>query len=210
MDAQVPNKNSVTLFRLFIALRVPEEVKEEIRRAQAELRRELPERCARWNPPEQLHLTLKFLGNVDVARVAALTDAVRMAGAVFAPLKLRAERMGCFPDLRFPRVVWVGVHDAEKRLADLAKAVANATAAFSEAPREENFTGHITIARFKNLRRREAGILARLVSDVTRRAFGGWTAEAIEIMRSELSAGGARHASLARLPLSGLMEPGAA
>lgn len=203
MDAQVPNETRTATCRLFIALPVPEEVKREIQRAQDQLRRELPEGWARWNRAEQLHLTLKFLGDVNVERIGALTDAVRAACANFGPLKLRAGQIGCFPDLRIPRVVWVGVHDAEKRLAGLAKAVVEATAAFSEETREEKFTGHITIARIKNLRRREAGILAKLAQDMTGREFGEWTADAIEIVRSELAADGARHTCLARLPLGG-------
>ena len=208
MNAQVPNETRTATCRLFIALPVPEEVKREIQRAQDQLRRGLPEGCARWNGAEQLHLTLRFLGNVDVAQTATLTDVVRAACANFAPLKLRAERIGCFPDLRFPRVVWIGVHDGEKRLADLAKAVVEAAAVFSEETREERFTGHITIARIKNLRRREAGILAKLAQDMTGREFGEWTADAIEIVRSELAADGARYTCLARLPLRGMIVQG--
>ncbi|MEK7707254.1 MAG: RNA 2',3'-cyclic phosphodiesterase [Verrucomicrobiota bacterium] len=205
MDAQVPNETRTATCRLFIALPVPEEVKREIQRAQDQLRRELPEGWVRWNRAEQLHLTLRFLGNVDVAQTAALTDAVRAACANFAPLKLRAGRIGCFPDLRFPRVVWVGVHDGEKRLADLAKSVGEATAAFSEETREEKFTGHITIALIKNVGRREAGILAKLAQNMTGREFGEWTADAIEIVRSELAVDGARPTCLARLPLRGMI-----
>lgn len=209
MDAETPNETKAVEFRLFIALGVPEKVKDEIQRAQTQLWRELPERGARWNRAEQLHLTLRFLGNVEVARIGALTEAVRVACANNAPLKLRAERIGCFPDLRFPRVLWVGVHDAEKRLAALAKAVVDATAAFSNDLREEKFTGHITIARIRDVKGPQAEILTRLMHGMGERVFGEWTADAIEIMRSELSAGGARHTCLARLPFGGAMQPGA-
>ena len=203
MDTQVPNETNAATFRLFIALRVPEEVKKEIQRAQDQLRGALPERCARWTRPEQLHLTLKFLGDVDVARVGALTDAMRAACLGFAPLKLRAERIGCFPDLRLPRVVWVWVHDGGNRLAELQATIERVTAEYTGEAREEKFTGHITIARTKNLKRPQAVILAELAHGVTERVFGEWSADAVEIMRSELAAGGARHTCLARLPLGG-------
>lgn len=206
MDAQARNETKAATYRLFIVLRVPEVVKKEIQHAQDQLRGELPERCARWNPTEQLHLTLKFLGNVDVARSGALTDAVRAACANFAPLKLHAERIGCFPDLRFPRVVWVGVHDAENRLAELQATIERVTTEYTTEAREEKFTGHITIARIKNLKRPQAEILAKLVQGMTGRVFGEWTADAIEIMRSELAAGGAKHTCLARLPLCEVTE----
>jgi 2'-5' RNA ligase len=188
---------------------VPEEVKNEIQRAQEQLRGELPERCARWTRPEQWHLTLKFLGDVDTARVSALTDAVRASGTNFPPLKLRAERIGCFPDLRFPRGVWVWVHDVENRLAVLQATIERVTAEFTAEAREEKFTGHITIARIKSLKRPQADILAKLAHRMTERVFGEWTADAIEIIRSELAAGGARHTSFARLPLADVIGPDA-
>ena len=97
--------------QLFIAVTIPEEVKAKIAAAQAELRRVLPERVVRWIRREQFHLTLKFLGDVDAARVGALGEAIRAACRGFSPLALRAERVGFFPDLRYPRVAWVGVQD---------------------------------------------------------------------------------------------------
>src|SRR4051812_7451283 len=110
----MPETSSPELFRLFIAISVPDAVKTEMEQAQAELRRALPEGCVRWTRREQFHLTLKFLGSVEAQRVAALADAIRGACQGFTPLRLRAERIGCFPDLRFPRVVWAWVHDRQE------------------------------------------------------------------------------------------------
>src|SRR5580765_2293543 len=98
-------------FRLFVAISLPDEVKAEVARAQQEMRCALPGGIVRWTKREQFHLTLKFLGNVEVARVNALTTALRSAVGAFAPLQLRAVRIGFFPDTRFPRVLWVGIHD---------------------------------------------------------------------------------------------------
>ena len=200
MDANHPTKAEAAQYRLFIALPVPQWVKQEIQLVQTRLRRELPEGCASWTRPEQWHLTLKFLGNVDTARVGALTDAVRVACERFTPLRLRAERVGCFPDLRKPRVVWVGVHDDENQLAGLAKAVEDAAAGFTAEKRQGGFTGHITVARMKNFKRPEAGILAGLAREMAERVLGEWTADAVELMRSELASDGAKHTCLARLP----------
>jgi 2'-5' RNA ligase len=202
VDADQPTKAEAARYRLFIALPVPQAVKHEINLVQERLRRELPERCASWTRPEQWHLTLKFLGNVDAARVGALTDAVRAACERFAPLRLRAERVGCFPGLRKPRVVWVGIHDEGNQLAGLASAVEDAASGFTTEEREGRFTGHITIARIKNFDRRVAERVAKAVESMGQLAFGAWTAEAVELMRSELASDGARHTCLARLPLN--------
>jgi len=188
-------------FRLFIALTIPEAVKAEIEKAQAELRRALPKECVRWTIREQFHLTLKFLGDVDAQRVEALTDAVRGVGQGFAALELRAERIGVFPDLRRPRVLWAGVRDPREELPRLQGAVEAATRDFSKEEPGERFTGHVTLGRIKAMRRPETEVLARLASGLDKRFFGAWTADKIEIMRSQLSPEGARHTTLAAIPL---------
>src|ERR1039458_10598341 len=91
-------------FRLFVAVTVPESVKAKMEEAQAELRRVLPQRSVRWARREQFHLTLRFLGDVEAARVEALGEAIRAACRGFGALHLHAERVGFFPDLRHPRV----------------------------------------------------------------------------------------------------------
>jgi RNA 2',3'-cyclic 3'-phosphodiesterase len=202
VETKHPTEAEAARYRLFIALPVPQAVKQEIQLVQERFRRELPEGCASWTRPEQWHLTLRFLGNVDAARVGALTDAVGTACGRFAPLKLRAERVGCFPDLRKPRVVWVGVRDEGNQLTGLAKAVEDVAADFTTEDREGKFTGHITIARIKSFKRPQADILAKLAQGLTQSVFGEWSAEAVELMRSTLASDGAKHMCLARLPLN--------
>src|SRR5512139_3454593 len=131
-------------FRLFIAVPIPNTVKANIEQAQAELRRALPDCNARWTRLEQFHLTLKFLGDVDATRVDALGEATRGACRGFTPLRLRVEGVGCFPDLRRPRVLWTGVRDETGQLPRLQEAVALATRDFTTEQKEEHFTGHVT------------------------------------------------------------------
>jgi len=189
--------------RAFLAVTIPEAVKAEIERAQDELRQALPKHCARWTKREQFHLTLCFLGNVATARVPELTGAVGAACRGFPALKLRAERIGCFPDLHFPRVVWVWVHDGADQLAALQKAVAQAAVKFAANQSEKDFTGHTTIARAHGIKRPHAQILANLAHRMSGRFFGEWTADKVELMRSDLSPDGARHSVVAIFPLQG-------
>ena len=95
--------------RLFVALAIPEPVKDELEKAQGELRRLLPQGTVRWTRREQFHLTLRFLGNVEAQSLATLSQALNLAARVFAPLQLQARQVGFFPNARFPRVLWVGV-----------------------------------------------------------------------------------------------------
>ena len=190
-------------WRLFVALAVPEDVKGEIEKARAELGRQLPRECVRWTPREQFHLTLKFLGNVGAERVPRLTEALRAACGGFPPLELRAERVGCFPDLRRPRVLWVGVSDQQGQLPPLQEAIEAAVKEYTAEQASERFTGHVTLGRVKEMSRREADILSGLASSLGTRFFGAWTAGEVHLMRSELSPDGARHTVLSALKLAG-------
>jgi 2'-5' RNA ligase len=190
--------------RLFIAVTIPEEVKAKIKAAQAELQRVLPERGVRWTRREQFHLTLRFLGDVEAARVEALETAIRAACRGFGALHLSAGRVGCFPDLRYPRVVWVGVRDEAEQLPRLQQAVQAATEEFTTEPKEEQFTGHVTLARIKGIKRSEAEALGQAAAGMADRPFGQWTAYQVELMRSELSPQGAQHRSLASIALAEL------
>ena len=189
-------------FRLFLAVAIPEEVKARIEDAQAELRRAVPDASARWTRRAQFHLTLKFLGDVEGARVEALIKAMRGACRGFTPLRLRAEGVGCFPDPRQPRVLWTGVRDAAEQLPRLHAAVNLASRDFTAEAKEERFAGHVTLARLKGIKRAEAEALARVAAGLRERRFGQWAAGQIELLRSELAPQGARHTLLAAIALA--------
>jgi RNA 2',3'-cyclic 3'-phosphodiesterase len=191
-------------FRLFIAVTVPEDIKTEIEKTQATLRRVVPKERVRWTKREQFHLTLKFLGNVDAQRVEPLMAAVRAACRGFAALELRAERVGFFPNLRAPRVVWAGVNDRQAQLPSLQQAIEAATCGFTAEVPEKTFTGHVTLGRIKGLRRTEADALADVASSLTTRVFGAWTTDKVELIRSQLSPAGAQYTTLAGIPLTSM------
>lgn len=187
--------------RLFLALPIPAEVKAGLSAAQDELRQLLPRRTASWTPAENMHLTLRFLGDVDGRRVEALIANVTAATNGFGALPLLSERLGVFPDLRYPRVVWAWVHDEANRLAELQRRVVTATNEFACERAEEKFTGHITLARIKQIKRPQAEVIASFLHHAVNRRFGEWTGEHLELIRSELSPDGSRYTCLAKFPL---------
>ena len=190
-------------YRTFIAFSLPEPVRDEIEKTQEELRRALPRESVRWTRREQFHLTLKFLGNVEVQRLDALMDSVRGACDGFGALRLRAERIGFFPGLRRPRVVWAWVHDRFERLPVLQREVETATSGFTDEPLEKTFTGHVTLGRCKTIERKHAELLATLGKAMENRFFGEWTADRLEIIRSVPASGGSRYTTLGVVPLEG-------
>jgi RNA 2',3'-cyclic 3'-phosphodiesterase len=196
-DASLPET-----LRLFIAVPVPEEVKTEMEKAQAELRGAVPKGLVRWTRREQFHLTLKFLGNVSALNLEQLTQAVREACRGLTALELSAERIGFFPDARRPRVVWVGIRDQRQELLRLQRAIEAASRGFTAEAPEGEFTGHVTLGRFKSVRRGELKRLAEVVAGLVERRFGAWTADTVEVLRSELVPDGARHTTLASISLA--------
>jgi 2'-5' RNA ligase len=206
------------MFRLFVAISPPEDVKDKIEKAQQYLRRALPGNIVRWTRREQFHLTLKFLGNVAATRMNELTEALHNACDGAGTLRLRAERIGFFPGARVPRVLWVGVHDKQNLLPQLQERVemnlnkfteGNAVDLRSAKPgsagvspaSSENFVAHITLGRIQRIRRSESEILSKATADLADPFFGEWTANHVELIRSELSSTGARYTTLAEIPL---------
>ena len=189
------------MFRLFLALPVPSEIHAALATAQNELRNLLAPRAASWTKAGNMHLTLRFLGDVESDRMEALIASVTTATTGFGVLSLVAERLGAFPDLRYPRVVWAWVHDEADRLAELQRRVAAATNDFTREHADEKFTGHITLARIKQIKRPQAEAIASFLQSAVNRKFGVWTAGHLELIRSELSQGGSRYTCLAKFPL---------
>lgn len=100
--------------RSFIAIELPEEVKTGLKQVQDRLKSADPS-CAKWVDPVGIHLTLKFLGNVDVDKIDAITQAIQDASITVAPFDLKIDRLGCFPNLRRVQIVWVGLNgDVDK------------------------------------------------------------------------------------------------
>ena len=194
-------------FRLFVAIPIPGAVRNKMIRVQQELRRLAPRDAVHWTKPEQFHLTLRFLGDVSSDRVVALKESVHTVCSGASALHLCAQGIGFFPNTRSPRVIWAGINGGGRHLVDLQKKIENAVRQFTEEPGGENFAGHVTLGRFKHFKRQEIVELTIRAQAMKGQVFGEWTAQEIEIIRSELSPEGARYTSLAVFQLGAEIEP---
>jgi len=194
-------ESSIEKFRLFVAIPMPETVRNEITGIQHEMRQLVSRDAVRWTKPEQFHLTLRFLGDVPVERVSALQEAVNAVCLGSSALPLRAQGVGFFPNARSPRVIWAGVNDGEGRLVDLQKKIEGAVQPFAEGPSSERFAGHVTIGRVKFLKRPDIEKLAAHAQAIKDRLFGEWAANEVELIRSDLLPAGASHTLLAAIGL---------
>ena len=156
----------------------------------------------RWASPEQLHLTLKFLGNVPTGSLEAVKQALTEVCAGVRPFPLRAKGIGFFPNDRQPRVIWVGFEGSENALAHLQGCVERSLAPFVEKPGAEHFLPHTTLGRFQKYRRYKTELLVPRSLAHQHRVFGEWQVEEVILYRSELSSAGAMHTLLTVCPLA--------
>jgi 2'-5' RNA ligase len=184
--------------RVFCALELPDEVRAAAAEHGARLRRDFPNVKASWPRPESLHITLKFLGEIEAPRVERLSHAAAVAATEFAPVELSIETAGAFPPRGAARVLWLGIRDETGQLARLQHRLEAecAAAGFPSEPRP--FKPHLTIARLR------ASNDAHAISEAHRLTpFGPHTFNVSEllVMRSELGPGGSRYTPLSRLEL---------
>lgn len=185
--------------RLFLALDLPEAHRREIGERCARLRSRLP--AARWVRPDNLHLTLVFLGAVEPGRVADLAAAAAPTFAGAGPMEVAVEGGGTFPPGRPARVAWVGL-EGGPGLPELQRAVAAAAcAALALEPDRRPFHPHVTVARPRRPWNRRA-------AEDFAHAFEGRLGEPFRVAdgvlyESELRPGGSRYTALERFALGG-------
>lgn len=149
-------------------------------------------------PPESLHITLKFLGEVEEGRVDGLTAALASCVDGLEPFALTFRGTGAFPRMSSPRVVWIGVEDADPLVA-YARRAEDALEALGFDREKRPFSPHLTVGRVKGSRGRRA--LTDLLAAHREEPFGQQRVEAVKLKKSELRPTGAAYSDVARVGL---------
>lgn len=191
----------VETVRAFIAVNLSAEIIGKLEALQRQLAAQLPERAIRWTQPAQIHLTLKFLGNVATASLDDLRAALRQACANSAPFELRTGRSGCFPSASRPRVLWVGVEGALDALRQLQKRVDAATREFSAHNETREWQPHLTIGRVRD--RLRTAELRKIGASVVKLpgVRCDWPVRSVELMQSTPSPRGSVYTALTSVEL---------
>jgi 2'-5' RNA ligase len=177
--------------RLFVALDFPDEVRSAIRDLIASLKPLA--RNARWVRPETMHITLKFIGETNAAKVASIR-------AVLAPIhspllvEMHFRGVGFFPDERRPRVMWCGV-EASPNLAELAAGVESALEPLGISRESRAFVPHLTLARFQSPVRLDE--LIRAANESATLEFGTAHETEFHLIESILKPSGAEYKRVA-------------
>jgi 2'-5' RNA ligase len=190
--------------RLFVALNFPTALRRAIFDAIAPLRAAAPGLA--WAAEPRLHLTLKFLGERPDDAVAPVARALDRVGEAHAPVTMSLGGLGAFPNQRRPRVVWLGIAP-DPKLELLHHDVEAACASLGYEVEGRAFRPHVTLARVRPGRQRGVGELeaatARALAGAAREVQfrGSAVVETLDLMQSELGAGGSRYTVLHAAPL---------
>ena len=190
--------------RTFIAIELDETINAALADLQEQLKAKVPQGSVRWVKPGGIHLTLKFLGDVPANRIEEIERALTQACAGFPSFSFSVGGLGCFPNPRRPRVVWVGVREESGTLAGLQKAIEDGMEKLGFAPEGRKFHAHLTLGRTQ--RRASSGDVRRLgqlVTEMEIGELGQMEARAVSLMKSDLKPTGAVYTRLAEARLEG-------
>jgi 2'-5' RNA ligase len=182
--------------RLFVALEIPSEVRKNLASLIESLRAVSPQ--TRWVRPENLHVTLKFIGEVPEAKLSVIRGALASVRSE-QPVTLDFRGLGFFPNEKHPRVFWAGI-EASPDLKTLAAEIDGATEKLG-IPREQRpFSPHLTVARFEPPRLPEK--LRAAIQENAGREFGSLRTTQFHLIESKLKSSGAEYTTVESFPFA--------
>jgi RNA 2',3'-cyclic 3'-phosphodiesterase len=189
------------MLRSFIAVEMPVEIQAAISRSTAALQKSLPKPLIRWVATENIHLTLKFLGDVSPTNLESLAEDLKAEAATHAAFSIPVSSLGAFPNARRARVIWIGL-EAPPALAALQRGVEAVAARLGYPPEERPFSPHLTIGRVgQNAGSADLQKLRIALEGSTVGPLGTVRVEAVHIFKSDLQPRGSVYTHLFALPL---------
>jgi 2'-5' RNA ligase len=173
--------------RSFIAIELPGELRQALTRLQDGLKTG-SRTPVKWVDPGSIHLTLKFLGNIDVGLTGRITAVMEEAVRGLHPFRIDVGGLGVFPNPRRVQVVWVGLAGEIERLARLQKRIEAGLTPLGFAAESRSFTPHLTLARIRDRATpQERQDLGRLIEGTRFEADCGINVDAVHLMKSQLT-----------------------
>jgi RNA 2',3'-cyclic 3'-phosphodiesterase len=179
-------------WRVFCAIDLPTDLKQKLAIHIEQLKKETGVKGG-WTRPENIHLTIKFLGNLEVSDVQKLSQAAARAVKSLAPFQLTAEHCGAFPMHGPPRVLWIGITDSSAQLARLYERLDEECAAVGFPKETRPFHPHLTLARIRHAANARALAAAHRALDF---APGEFEVSGLLVMRSELGNEGSKYTTV--------------
>lgn len=190
------------MLRAFIAIEIPTEIKQQINVQTAALRQKLGS-SVRWVSAENAHLTLKFLGDIPPIAIDSLTCMLKEKAEQTPPFDIAVVGLGAFPNLRQPRVIWVGLN-APATLTKLQKTLDAAVTDPELPPEKQAFSPHLTIGHVRQpLSDAEKRAIPEALQNTQIGCLGNFTVQSIGLFQSELKPAGPIYTCLSTVQLGG-------
>ncbi len=184
--------------RTFIAVELPESVRERLGQLQGKLKD--TENRIRWVNPSLIHLTMKFLGEVKEKNLEKVIQIAGNAVGRFSVFKMKIGKMGVFPSFSSPRVIWVGIEEGKDKLETLAAELEEKLSQQGFSRSSRKWTSHLTLARVKVLKEKER--LKALLLQYCKEVEGiEVKVKSLSVIKSELTPRGPIYTVLERIPL---------
>jgi RNA 2',3'-cyclic 3'-phosphodiesterase len=186
--------------RTFIALEIPRELQQLIHKEIAHLRNTIGS-LVRWVPPGNVHLTLKFLGNISPANVDIVTQMIRAEADSCQPFVMQVSGIGCFPSPKRPRVIYIGLQ-APAELEALQHGIESATTRLGYESKERDFSPHLTIGRVRqNISASDQQKIRRALEETQIDSLGTARVDSVHLYNSDLKPTGSVYTRLFSAPL---------
>jgi 2'-5' RNA ligase len=187
--------------RSFIAIELPVELKREISRLQERLKAG-SRAPVRWVSPENTHLTLKFLGDIDVAVIDDIQNALQEAVRGISAIRLGAEGLGVFPNNTRVQIIWVGLSGELDRLQKLQQSIDKELAKLRFSVEKRGFSPHLTIARIRDrATASDRQDMGRLVENTDFTCNIDFSIDSVSLMKSQLTREGPIYSRLGSVNL---------
>ncbi len=186
----------MSLLRAFLAAEIPTNLQDAIQAATATLRKSVGGELVRWVPIRNIHLTLKFLGDVSPSSLDLIQHMLQIEAGHYQPFEVHVEGFGCYPNARKPRILWVGLQ-APSSLSSLQRDLEAASARLGYPSEEREFSPHLTIGRVRqNAAATEIQKMRTEVEHVQVSSLGSTRVDAIHLFKSDLLPSGSVYTKL--------------
>jgi len=185
--------------RCFLAFELPEDIKTIVTRVSGEIRKSSLD--VRWVRPEFIHLTVVFMGDIESEQVSLMGKPISVVCSDHSPFTISLKPMGCFPNSRNPRVIWLGIDADLDRMSRFRDDLQQALSPFGIKEEERVFRPHLTLGRFKKPGKRQTE-LEQLLAKYRDLSSPARTLGELVLFRSDLKPGGAVYTKMASWALS--------
>jgi len=185
-------KKNDEVIRAFIAIDLPKEIHESIKKAQNYLKDSM--RDVRWTKYGNVHLTLKFLGDTEAKKINAISKALQDIADDFSPFVISLEGIGAFPNTHKPSVVWTGIQKGAEETIKLAKLIDSSMGKFDFQREKRAFKPHLTIGRVREIK--HPSELKEALDNPNVGEIGEFTVDKISLIKSQLDPAGSIYTTL--------------